>query len=1248
MEEGKTIRLSAAAREFNVGVTTILEHLNKKGVKIDSNPNTKLPADVYALLVKEYQKDKAVKQESEKKSLDISHRQSVSIDEKKIFVHEEETLVREDLFIKSTMDIEERPIVKKPAIAEPVKTEPLPEVKISAPEKPVETVKIAPVAPIQEKAPAQPVAPVVQPTPVAPVAPVVEPVKVQQPTPTVSAPISEPVAVAQPKPIETTSAPQPTKPVQIPVQEITPAPEPRQASTPTTTPAAEIVAEQKVIRTEVKEEKEMPTKPQAEILEPAKQHEPAHEKVVKHEKKEHSKENAPEKPHQENQEAQSSENPDAAIKVLGKIDLDSMNFKTKPERKSKEEKTKFREGQNRPIKPVDFKPSTDQKSADEDAAKDNQSPESQGPSNSDELATALKTGDGNVENLPNYHRAEVKKLEGPTILGTIKLPEPRKPEVKKPVASSSDESANKAKKKKRKRIKKEGEGGQPVQGQQGQPGQQQGGGQNNQQRNQNPQRGPQQQGGGQNQQRGPQQQGGGQNQQRGPQQAGGQNQQRGPNQGGGPNQQRGPQQGGGAQGGNTPGQARGPQQGGGAHPHGPNKPGGPGKPGQANATNQQNRPKQAPAGRFPNRNQRADLPKVELTEEEIQRQIKETLQRLSGSGKSKTSKHRREKRHLVHQQMQDDQMRQEEDKKVLKVTEFVTANELASMMNVPVVQVISTFMSLGMFVSINQRLDAETLVLVADEFGYSVDFVSVDVQEAISNVVEEKEEAEGERILRNPIVTVMGHVDHGKTSLLDYIRKSNVIAGEAGGITQHIGAYEVKLENGKKITFLDTPGHEAFTAMRARGAKITDVAIIVIACDDKIMPQTVEAINHAQAANVPLIFAINKIDKPNAQPEKIKEELAKMNLLVEDWGGKYQSQEISAKKGLNVDKLLEKVLLEAELLELKANPNRLATGTVIESSLDKGRGYVAKILVQDGTLNVGDIVLAGSTFGKVKAMYNERNVSIKEAGPSVPLLMLGLNGAPQAGDLFNVMRDEKEAKNISNRRLQLQREQGLRTQKHITLAEIGRRIAIGDFKELNIIVKGDVDGSVEALSDSLLKLGNQEVQVNVIHKSVGQISESDVMLASASNAIIIGFQVRPSVSARRLAENEEIDIRLYSIIYTAIDEIKSAIEGMLAPDIEEKIVCNIEVREVFKITKVGTIAGCMVLDGKITRNTKIRVIRDGIVVHTGTLGSLKRFKDDVKEVATGYECGLDINKFDDIRIGDIIEGYELTEVKRKL
>ncbi len=638
--------------------------------------------------------------------------------------------------------------------------------------------------------------------------------------------------------------------------------------------------------------------------------------------------------------------------------------------------------------------------------------------------------------------------------------------------------------------------------------------------------------------------------------------------------------------------------------------------------------------------------KAVVDDNAIEKQIKETLARMNPLGKSKTSKYRREKRSQVSQQFQDDQQKQLEEKKIIKVTEFVTANELASMMDVPVTSVISTCMSLGMFVSINQRLDAEALNIVADEFGYKVDFVSVEVLDAIN--ISEDTDNEEDLLPRAPVVAVMGHVDHGKTSLLDYIRHSNVIAGEAGGITQHIGSYEVKLPNGKKITFLDTPGHEAFTAMRARGAKVTDVAIIVVASDDKIMPQTIEAINHAQAANVPIVFAINKIDKDNANPEKIKEGLAQMNILVEDWGGKYQSQEISAKKGINVEQLLEKVLLEAELLDLKGNSNKKAIGTVIESSLDKGRGYVAKILVQDGTIKIGDVVLAGSTYGKVKAMYNERNVLVKTAGPSTPVLLLGLNGAPQAGDKFNVLTDEREAKDISSKRLQLQREQGIRTQKHITLDEIGRRIAIGDFKQLNIIVKGDVDGSVEALADSLLKLSNAEVQVQVIHKSVGQITESDVLLASASEAIIIGFQVRPSMSARKLAEQEQIDIRLYSIIYTAINEIKAAIEGMLSPDIVEKIICNIEIREVFKITKVGTIAGCMVLDGKITRNTKIRIIRDGIVVYTGRLGSLKRFKDDVKEVSTGFECGLNIDNFNDIKVGDIVEGYEETEVKRKL
>jgi len=638
--------------------------------------------------------------------------------------------------------------------------------------------------------------------------------------------------------------------------------------------------------------------------------------------------------------------------------------------------------------------------------------------------------------------------------------------------------------------------------------------------------------------------------------------------------------------------------------------------------------------------------KPEVSDEEIQKQIKDTLQRLSTGGKSKGAKHRRLKRELLSKQREEEVLKQEEDKKTIKVTEFVTANELATMMDVQINDIISTCMALGMFVSINQRLDAETLTLVAEEFGYDVEFVSVEVQEAI----ESSEEVDSPEDLqeRAPIVTVMGHVDHGKTSLLDYIRHTNVIAGESGGITQHIGAYEVKLDNGKTISFLDTPGHEAFTAMRARGAKITDVAIIVIAADDDIMPQTIEAINHAQAAGVPIVFAINKIDKANANPDNIKEQLSKINILVEDWGGKFQAQEISAKKGTNIGELLEKVLLEAEMLDLKGNPNKSAHGTVLESSLDKGRGFVANILIQDGTLIIGDIVLAGATYGRVKAMYNERNTRLDVAGPSTPVLLLGLNGAPQPGDQFNVLSDEREVKAIATKRLQLQREQGLRTQKHITLDEIGRRIAIGDFQELDIIVKGDVDGSVEALSDSLLNLSTEQVQVNVIHKSVGQVTESDVLLASASNAVIVAFQVRPSVGARKLAEQEQIDLRQYSIIYDAINEIKDAIEGMLSPEIKEKITCNIEVRETFKITKVGTIAGCMVLDGKVTRNTRVRVIRDGIVVYTGELGSLKRFKDDVKEVNTGYECGLNIQNFNDIKVGDIVEGYEEIEVKRTL
>lgn len=640
------------------------------------------------------------------------------------------------------------------------------------------------------------------------------------------------------------------------------------------------------------------------------------------------------------------------------------------------------------------------------------------------------------------------------------------------------------------------------------------------------------------------------------------------------------------------------------------------------------------------------VPKHEPTEEEIQQQIKETLARLSPTGKSKASKHRRLKRDAVHQHTQDELEKSFEEQGVIKATEFVTANELATMMDVPVTKVIGACMSIGLFVSINQRLDAETISIVADEFGFKVEFVGVEVQETLEEF--DQEDKEEDLISRSPIVTVMGHVDHGKTKLLDFVRKANVVAGEAGGITQHIGAYEVSVEGDRRITFLDTPGHEAFTAMRARGAKVTDVAIIVIAADDDVMPQTKEAINHAQAASIPIVFALNKVDKPNANPDNIRNQLSNMNILVEEWGGKYQSQEISALKGDGISELLEKVLLEAEMLELTANPNKRAVGTIIESSLDKGRGYVSKILVQAGTLNIGDMVLAGSTYGKVKAMYNERNHSLTEAGPSTPVLMLGLNAAPQAGDGFNVISDEREAKAIATKRQQLQREQGIRTQKHITLDEIGRRLAIGDFKELNVIVKADVDGSVEALSDSLIKLSTGEINLNVIHKSVGQISESDVLLASASDAIIVGFQVRANPAARKLAETEGIQIKYYSIIYQAIEELKLAMEGMLSPDEEEKIIANVEIREVFKIPKVGTIGGCMVTTGKIYRSSTIRLIRDGIVIYSGKLGSLKRFKDDVKEVNHGYECGMNIDNFNDIRVGDVVEAYEMIEVKRHL
>jgi len=693
---------------------------------------------------------------------------------------------------------------------------------------------------------------------------------------------------------------------------------------------------------------------------------------------------------------------------------------------------------------------------------------------------------------------------------------------------------------------------------------------------------------------------------------------------------------------------RGNAQGGGNKQGGQGGQGGQNRPGQGgqNRPGAQNQPKPGEGRRNKNKGKAAPKPIVrpEVSDEEVSKQVKDTLARLTAKGaKSKSAKYRKDKRDAVAERMNEEFEREEQERSTLKVTEFVTVSELATMMNVSPTQVITACMNLGLMVSINQRLDAEALVVVAEEFGYKVEFVSVEIQEAINDEGEDKEE---DLVPRPPIVTVMGHVDHGKTSLLDNIRKTNVIEGEAGGITQHIGAYSVEL-NGQKITFLDTPGHEAFTAMRARGAAVTDVAIIIVAADDSVMPQTIEAINHAQAAGVPMVFAINKIDKPNANPDHIKEQLSQMNYLVESWGGKYQDQEVSAKKGLNLDKLLEKVLLEAEMLDLKANPNKKAQGTVIESTLDKGRGYVSTILVQSGTLHVGDVILSGTYTGRVKAMFNENGKKVDSAGPSTPVQVLGLNGAPQAGDTFNVMEDDRSAREIANKREQLQRMQGIMTQKHVTLDEIGRRIAIGSFKELNIIVKGDVDGSIEAMSGSLIKLSKETVQVNVIHAAVGQISESDVLLAAASNAIIVGFQVRPSASARKLAEKEEIEIRLYSIIYDAINDIKDAIEGMLEPVMKEEIVASVEVLEIFKISKVGTVAGCIVREGKLQRNTPIRVIRDGIVIYTGKLGSLKRFKDDVKEVAAGQDCGLNIESFNDIRVGDIVEGYEQVEVKRK-
>ncbi len=995
----KNIRLSKLAREFNVGITTIVEFLNKKGLEMDSNPNSKVSGEAYDILAKEYSSDINLKKESEKVNLKSTR-------EKK-----------EPVYLEGSEPVQEE------TVKTPKEVEPKSAVKV------VGKIDLDAVSKPSKK----------------------EEAKVKE-------------SKVEEKPVKKDEAP---------------------------------ISEEKI------------DKPKAESKEKAKQSSEAspEEQSVKMEspKKEEAK-----------SEAKSSDKKDE-FKVIGKIDLNAMNQRTRPAKKTKAEKDVERKEKHKTVTPTPAtaKPVVEKKSTPAAASAPKSTP-----------TTPAKPEKKEVE----IFKSSTQRLTGPKVLGKIELPVEKK-------TSQADKDKAKNQRKKRKRIKKDGEKVNV------------------------------------------------------------------------------------------------------AAQKGTNRPRGTGA-GAARAA----AAKAGKDSKFNKLRKKAPV-KREVTEEDVQKQIKDTLARLtSKGGKSKGSKHRRDKRDTASIRQQEIAEKKEAEKNTIKLTEFVTVSELASMMEVTATQIIGTCMGLGLFVSINQRLDAETISVVADEFGFEAEFVSVEIQESII----EEEDKEEDLISRAPIVTVMGHVDHGKTSLLDYVRHANVIDGEAGGITQHIGAYNVKLDDGRHVSFLDTPGHEAFTAMRARGAQVTDIAIIIVAADDNVMPQTIEAINHASAAGVPIVFAINKIDKDGADPERIKNELATMNYLVEDWGGKYQCQEISAKNGVNIEELLEKVLLEAEMLELKANPKKRAIGSVIESSLDKGRGYVTTLLVQAGTLKVGDILLAGSYTGHVKAMFNERGQKIDAVGPSEPALILGLNGAPQAGDNFNVMESEKEARGIANKREQLQREQGLRTQKHITLDEIGRRIAIGNFQELNVIVKGDVDGSIEALSDSLIKLSTEEIQVNVIHKAVGQISESDVMLATASNAIIVGFQVRPSIGARKIAEKEEIDIRLYSIIYDAIEELKSAMEGMLSPEIKEEIVATVEVTETFEITKVGTIAGCIVRDGKIKRSSKIRLIRDGIVIYSGLLGSLKRFKDDAKDVAKGYECGLNIDKFNDIKIGDMVEAFEEVEVKKKL
>jgi translation initiation factor IF-2 len=1076
MTAGKTIRLSKLAREFNVGIHTIVEFLHKKGFDLDSNPNTKVSEEAIALLEKEYKIDLNLKKESEKISLK-SHRpkqEVISIEDQKTAEEEtEEEEPEEEIVlpkVTSKESVRGRSVVTHETRAKEKTSEEEFKKKIDEEIKEIKEKK-------EEKKEREKQA--------------VEEKKEREKIAAEEEKEREKVATEEKKEAEKPGKTE-KKEIKEEVTEIKAEPEKEKKEEKEEIKGEETIeiAEKKEIKeiTDREKGKEEVSESKGKVVEETvaekeeiKVEQPVSDKDLKEEPKTEAI-TAPETVEEPKTEVPRVDD----VKVVGRINLDSINQRTRPAKKSRKEKEKERKERFKKRISV---PKQEEKKIETKEEK---------TTKSEEVITVKS-----------------RQLSGPTVVGKIDLPEDKAKKAKESADSSSG-------KRKRKRIKESGR---------------------------------------------------------------------------------------------VKFEDR-----------------------QADKGREEKKPQKS-QGR-----KKKVLLKKEVDEEEVQKQIKDTLARLTSKGKSKGSKHRRDKRAAISERMHADIEKQNQQKNVLKVTEFVSANELANMMNVNVNEIISTCMSLGLFVSINQRLDAETLSIVAGEFGYSVEFVSVEIQEAI----EIHDDSEDELISRSPIVTVMGHVDHGKTSLLDHIRNTNVIAGEAGGITQHIGAYNVRLDDGKTITFLDTPGHEAFTAMRARGAQVTDIAIIIIAADDNVMPQTVEAINHATAAGVPIVFAINKIDKPGANPEKIKEALAKMNFLIEEWGGKYQSQDISAKKGDGIDELLEKVLLEAEILELKANPNRMASGTIIESSLDRGRGYVATVLVQNGTLRAGDIILAGKYFGHVKAMFNERNQKIDKAGPAEAAIILGLDGAPQAGDNFNVLESEREARNIANKREQLAREQGLRSQKHITLDEIGRRIAIGNFQELNLIIKGDVDGSVEALSDSLIKLSTEEIQVNVKHKAVGQISESDILLAAASEAIVIGFQVRPSLSARKLAEREQIDVRLYSIIYDAINEIKDAMEGMLSPDIKEEITGTAEVLETFKITKVGTVAGCIVRDGKITRNSKIRVIRDGIVIYTGKLGSLKRFKEDAKEVKNGYECGLNIENFNDLKTGDNIEAFEEVEVAKQL